>query len=172
MANPRRSITVVPQVSFSEAEAGPPLPAYRIHLDQRGLYRWAPGDASTADGIKVIAASGGVAGNFIRVDAATRGDNLTNADATVQVGGNAWRALPSSVPLTANRTLTLGTTNATAGDEITITRLDTGAFTMAIVNGGSGAGTLITLPVSVRSFADFQFDGTDWALMRAGQMPA
>ena len=122
MADPRRSITIVPQVASSQSEAGPPLPSNRIHLNQRGLYRWTPDDTKTADGIKVIAASGGVAGNFIRVDAATKGTNLTDADATIYVGGNAWRVLPAAT-LSANHTLTLGTTNATAAALVSRGRL-------------------------------------------------
>jgi hypothetical protein len=51
-----------------------------------------------------------------------------------------------------------------------IVRLDVGAWTVAVVNGGTGAGTLITMPVSVRYWAEFYFDGTDWLLIGAGQM--
>jgi hypothetical protein len=73
--------------------------------------------------------------------------------------------------LSANRTATLSTTGAIEDDEITITRLDVEAWTYAIVNGGAGGGTLTTLPASQRWFATFYFDGTNWLLKAAGQMP-
>lgn len=91
------------------------------------------------------------------------GAALTDADATIQIGEGAWRRLPAAT-LGATRTVTLGTTGAVAGDQITITRLDTTANTFVIVNGGAGAGTLYTFPVSVVGGAKFQFDGTNWAL--------
>ena len=70
--------------------------------------------------------------------------------------------------LTANRTVTLGVTSAVKGDEFHITRADVGAFTLALVNGGPGAGTLLTLPVSKAGFGHFKFNGTDWILYSAG----
>lgn len=92
---------------------------------------------------------------------------LTDADATVQIGGGAWRRMPAAT-LSANRAITLGTTGAKAGDQIEFTRLDVGAFTLAFINGGAGAGTLYTMAVSVKGYARFQFDGTNWALRAFG----
>jgi hypothetical protein len=90
------------------------------------------------------------------------GANLTDASVTIQITAGTWRALPAST-LSANRTLTLGTTGAAAGDEIYIQREDAGAYTYAIVNGGAGAGTLVTMPVSLPGGAVLRFDGTNWA---------
>lgn len=93
----------------------------------------------------------------------TMGAALTNADATVTIGGGGRRVLPDAT-LTANRTVTLGTSNAVLGDVIEIVRLDTEAFTLAIVNGGAGAGTLLTFAVGAMLYAKFRFDGSNWAL--------
>lgn len=95
------------------------------------------------------------------------GANLGDADATIQIGAGTWRKLPAST-LSANRNLTLGTTGAVAGDQITITRLDATANTFAIINGGAGAGTLFTMPASKVNFVVCQFDGTNWFLRQMG----
>lgn len=92
---------------------------------------------------------------------------LTDAPETLTVGGGTWYRLPAAT-LSATRAKTLGTTGAVAGDQIEITRLDATANTMTVVNGGSGAGTLFTFPVSKIGSAVFQFDGTDWALRSVG----
>jgi hypothetical protein len=91
------------------------------------------------------------------------GAALTDADATIQIGDGGRRVLPDAT-LTANRTVTLGTTSAVAGDIIEIARIDTEAFTLAVVNGGPGAGTLLTMAVSAMLYGKFRFDGTNWAL--------
>ena len=91
------------------------------------------------------------------------GAALTDASPTIQIGDGGRRVLPAST-LTANRTITLGTTSAVAGNIIEIARLDVEAFTVAVVNGGAGAGTLMTFAVSAREYAKFKFDGTNWAL--------
>lgn len=98
------------------------------------------------------------------------GTNLTDADATVAVGGGLWRKLVAGT-LTDNRTATLGTSGAAAGDQITITRTDVEAFTYAIVNGGGGGGTLLTLPASKLGWVKCQYDGTNWALREFGMQP-
>jgi len=67
--------------------------------------------------------------------------------------------------LSANRTLTLSTDSAVSGEVIDIVRFDGSAHTLAIVNGGSSGGTLITLPASQRRKAQFKFDGTNWSLV-------
>jgi hypothetical protein len=166
VALPRRAITVIPTVSITQAEAGPPIPKYRVHLDQGGFYRFAVGDVLTPDDVTVIGGTGGTGGNWLLVRDDDAGANLTDANATIQVGGKRWRTLPAAT-LTANRTLTLGTTNAAAGDWIEITRLDVEAYTLAIANGGAGAGTLITMPVSTRYWFRAYFNGTNW-IPRAG----
>ncbi len=94
------------------------------------------------------------------------GTALTNtASQTIQVTEGQWRKLAT---LGQNGTLTLGTTGAIAGDRIEITRNSTDAFTYAVVNGGAGAGTLVTFPVSKAGSAVFQFDGTNWAVRSYG----
>jgi hypothetical protein len=96
-------------------------------------------------------------------DVGSVGANLTDAAATIQIGEGARRTLPAST-LTANRAVTLGTTNAEDGDVITIVRLDATAFTLTLTNGGGGGGTVDTLPVSERRVVRAKFDGTDWYL--------
>lgn len=97
------------------------------------------------------------------------GANLTDtATQSIQVSGGSWRKLPT---LSQGGTLTVATTGAVAGDQMTITRTSTHAFSYAVVNGGSGAGTLFTFPASKSGFLDIQFDGTDWALKRAYAIP-
>ncbi len=91
------------------------------------------------------------------------GAALTDADATIQIGEGNVRPL-ASIPLTANRTITLGTTSAALGHVIEVARYDTAAFTLAVANGGPGLGTLYTFPVSATGFASFRFDGTNWQL--------
>jgi hypothetical protein len=91
------------------------------------------------------------------------GAALTDASATIQIADGGRRVLPAST-LSANRTITLGTTGAVNGNVIEIVRLDVGAFTLAIVNGGAGAGTLATMAVSAREYAKFKFDGSNWSL--------
>lgn len=91
------------------------------------------------------------------------GGALTDADATLTIAAGGRRVLPAST-LSANRTVTLSTGGAVAGDVIEIVRLDVGAYTLAVVNGGAGAGTLLTFAVSARLYASFRFDGSNWAL--------
>jgi hypothetical protein len=73
--------------------------------------------------------------------------------------------LPAATSLTASRTVTVNTDSAAAGESITIVRLGLGAFTMPIVNGGTGGGTLATLPASKARQATLSFDGTNWFLV-------
>lgn len=104
-------------------------------------------------------------------DRGTKGADLTDAPATITVAQGKWRVLPAAT-LSATRAFTLSTTGAVAGDQITITRLDATANTITVVNGGAGAGTLATLPVSTTGFVKCQFDGTNWALREIGKQLA
>ena len=171
MANPRRAATIRTSIAAMQADLGPQTEHYEMPLDKPRLYRWVVGSSATADSIAVLTHNGGTSGRWLLVRDVTLGANLTNADETLTVGGNFFRVLPAATPLTASRTKTLSTTNAAAGDVIHITRLGLGAFTMLIVNGGPGAGTLFTLPVSQAWFAEAYFDGTNWAVYAAGQLP-
>ncbi len=169
MALPRLSPTVVGTIATTQAESGPPIPKYRVHLDHGGLHKFVPGSSLTADDWKVIGGSGGTAGKWLEVRRPDLGADLTDAAVTIVVGGKAWRRLPVAT-LSANRVATLSTTNAAAGDWLEITRLDVGAYTYSIVNGGAGAGTLCTMPVSVRAWARLYFDGTNWLHRASGLM--
>lgn len=89
------------------------------------------------------------------------GTNIANAaSATIQRVGRMSRYLLPA--LGQNITITIGTTGAVKGDLMRIVRTDSSAFTAAVVNGGVGAGTLVTLPVSKVGFAEAYFDGTNW----------
>jgi VCBS repeat-containing protein len=66
--------------------------------------------------------------------------------------------------MSQNSAVTLVTTNAVAGDEITISRTDASAHTLTITNGGSGAGNLAVLVASKVGFCKAYFDGTNWNL--------
>lgn len=88
------------------------------------------------------------------------GTALTDANQTVNVVGRQSRFLMAT--MTAGRSVTLGTTGAKVGDIIRIVRTDTSANTLAVVNGGAGAGTLATLVVSKIGFVQAYFDGTNW----------
>ncbi len=169
MAAPRRAVTVVSTRTALGATYGQPTERYAQCLDG-GLFRWTLNDTSTADGRVVIAATGGAVGRYKRVREDDQGAVLTDANATLQVGEGFWRRLPAAT-LSDNRTLTLGTTNAAAGDVIEITREDVGAYTVAVVNGGPAAGTLLTFPVSEKWHARFYFDGTNWVARAAGRFP-
>lgn len=120
------------------------------------------GDAATATTPGTMPAADK---KFLDSEHAAAGADLADADATIQIGDGAWRKMPT---LTANRSVTLGTTGAAAGDQITITRTSTAAFTLAVVNGGAGAGTLHTLPASKAGSIKCQFDGTNWAMREVG----
>lgn len=100
---------------------------------------------------------------------AAKGADLTDASPTITLSQGTWRVLPAAT-LSTGRTVTLGTSGASAGDQITITRLDVTANTYAVVNGGGGAGTLVTFPVSKIGFARCQYDGTNWALREVGSL--
>lgn len=104
----------------------------------------------------------------VNEDAAAKGTDLTNTVAqTIQASEGGWRRLPV---LGQNGTLTLGVVGAVAGDKILVTRADVSAFTYAVVNGGAGAGTICTFPVSKLASALFQHDGTNWLLKQIGQL--
>lgn len=165
----REAVLNVPSVDNIRADMGPLQVHYRRPLDRAGgFYKWVQGSVLADDGRAVIVPlGGGLGGAWIRQVEDDRGTDLADASVTLTVGGGAWRVLPAAT-LTANRTLTLSTTNAQAGDRIAVTRLDASAHTVAIVNGGVGAGTLCTLPASSVGYVAAQFDGVDWAIRESG----
>jgi hypothetical protein len=89
------------------------------------------------------------------------GTNLTNDDQTIQVTEGSWRI--QETVLTANRIKTLGTTGAYQGDQITITRTESSAYSLNIIDGYTST-SLITIPASTKGWARSQFDGQKWIL--------
>jgi hypothetical protein len=89
------------------------------------------------------------------------GTNIPNAaSTTVQRVGRVSRYLVPTIGQAT--TVTIGTTGAVKGDLFRLVRTDTSAFTLALVNGGAGAGTLATLIASKVGFIEAWFDGTNW----------
>jgi hypothetical protein len=109
-------------------------------------------------------------GALHRVGWKRRGSDLGDADATVLLADGELRVMPAST-MTAGRTVTLGATGARNGSEVTVRRRDTSAFTLVINNGGTGGGTLATLPIGQQWWARARFDGADWELIEAGTFP-
>jgi len=111
--------------------------------------------------------------NWIFVAASSLGHDWTigaaltdTATQTISRSGRkSWRTIPT---LSQGGALTVNTTGAQKGDEMLITRTSTDAETYAVINGGAGAGTLVTLPASKVNFARIRFDGTNWQLMACG----
>lgn len=94
------------------------------------------------------------------------GTNITLSSnaATIAVAAGRWRKVAAAA-LSGAGTITLSTSGAAANDVIEITRLDTTANTLAIVDGGTGTPTLCTLVASKLGFAKVAFDGTNWQLV-------
>ncbi len=124
-------------------------------------------------GAKVIAASTTLPGTMSAADktfldgqhSAAGTALLDAASQTIAITAGTWRKIST---LSQGGSLTLATTGAVAGDQIEITRLSTDAQTYAVVNGGGGAGTLLTFPSAKIGSAKFQYDGTNWALRSVG----
>jgi hypothetical protein len=97
---------------------------------------------------------------------------LTDASITIDCGlsvagtlNASQFVLPAATALTASRTLTVNTDSAVTNETISIVRLGLGAFTLVIVNGGTGGGTLLTMPASKARAATLTYDGTNWLLV-------
>lgn len=164
MSDAPQAIRVRPSAASVRSDQGPPVAHYALILDLPGApFRFAAGSSAAEDGwTAIVPTGGGTAGAWLRCREADKGANITGT-AAITVGGKRWRRIAVGA-LSANATLTLSTTNAVEGDIIEFTRLDVGAYTVAFVNGGAGAGTLATMPVSARAFVSVYFDGTDWLL--------
>lgn len=163
---PRRSPTVYADRATMAASPGPLSGLrYAIPLDYPALYRWAVGNSDTADGESTITHSGGALGNWLLVHhlghELPAGAALVDGNQTIHVTGGFHRTLPVAT-LTGNVTITLGTTNAREGYPFEILRLDAGNYTVAIANGGTGGGTLATLPVSSRALFRGVFTSGAW----------
>lgn len=88
--------------------------------------------------------------------------DVGDADLTVVVGTNEPIQLFETT-LTANRTVTLDTTNAINGDKFRIVRTGLGAFTLDV-------GGLKTIPSATAAFVDVSFNGTAWKLTGYGTL--
>jgi len=168
MANERRSATIMANVAALTADPGPIVPHYAITLDTGALYRWIPADTTTADGLNVLAHTGGTVGRWHRVRWDDKGTDLADGAEDIAIAGGRLYALPAST-LTGNSTKELQSAGADAGDVIRIVRQDTEAYTMPIDDEASAA-TIFTFPVSEARWAEFRFDGTNWELIGAGTM--
>jgi hypothetical protein len=153
-------------VANIRSSPGPVGEEYALPLDLPWAFRFAVGSTLVDDGRTVLSCSDS-SGAWLRVYDADKGADITAATTTLAVGDGAWRAIPAAT-LVANLPLTLSTTNARAGATLEVVRLDVGAFTVPLTNGGTGGGLLTTLPISVRSFARFYFNGIDWEPRRSG----
>lgn len=91
---------------------------------------------------------------------------LGDASPTVNPAAEAASAyLMPAATQTANRSITVGITGSpAAGLTVTFFRYDLSAFTLALVNGGPGAGTQFTFPAtpSKPQACALTFDGTNW----------
>ena len=159
----RITVTAAAIISISNAQRFSPIVDTAVPSPAQGLTLYC--SSTVSDQFRVRDADGN-ARDLVAIDRV--GANLTDADQTLLASEGVIRVLPA-VTLTVNRIKTLGTAGDYNGAKITIVRNDSEAFTMAIVNGGPGAGTLFTFPVSQLWFADFQSDGTDWIRVRSGQ---
>ena len=164
-----RAIEVHATRAKLQTAIGPSIPHYAMTLDTGRVYQFVVGNVDSDDGLRTLAPSGGTVGRWKLLQAAAAaglGADLTDAPATITVDQGLQRTLPLAT-LSASRVLTLGTTNANEGQVVTVTRLDVGAFTYTIDNGGTGGGTLSVMPVSVSAWGDYRFDGTNWTHLRS-----
>lgn len=174
---PRRSPTIVPSVAIGQSSLGPVQSAQDAapvwHFwGTPGLFRWALGSGITDDdGATCVETSGGQVGRFLRERCPDRGDDLTDAAATIRPSGKRWRVLPAAT-LTANRILTLGVATATisveSGDWILVTREDVTSYSLTIANGGAGGGNVSLLPGGGKGWVLAYFDGTNWIHKASG----
>jgi hypothetical protein len=100
--------------------------------------------------------------------------SLTDADQTLTPGTSKVSQYTQSITLTNNRTKTINTTSCINGQLIDILRSDSGAFTMTIINGGSGGGTLYVFTVSPTEIQGISlyFNGVDFIFVGFKYMSA
>lgn len=163
----RRAAAIWHSLDNLRASIPPIVEQYLRVVGVPGLFRFVPESSDADDGWTTLAPNGN--GRYKRIALPDKGANLAGTSQTIYVTGGPWRVLPAS-SLTTNITITLGTTGAQEGDTLELTRLDVGAYTAAIANGGNSGGTLCTMPVSARAWGLFYFDGTDWLHRRSGLM--
>jgi hypothetical protein len=149
-----------------------------------GLFVYQPGSTSiTDDGWSTIIPSNPQSGGgaWLMVPEDDRGLDLTAANGfatsgayTLGIYSGPWLVLPAAT-LTGGLSITLDPNNKDGniiprGSVIEFTRLDLGAYTVAILNGGGAGGTLCTLPVSTAAYAKLWFDGVNWGKRDAHTM--
>lgn len=159
---PRQGAIVYPTLEALAADPGPRTDTRFAHVLSVGaVFSWSIFSSETDDGENVIAPTGGGVGRWIRSRSVDRGDDLTNASATIAISGGRWRVLPAAT-LSADRVLTIDDLGAVAGDEILVTRNDATAYKLTLNNGGAGAGTIAVMPAGLRAWCLTRFDGTNW----------
>lgn len=90
-------------------------------------------------------------------------------DASITVTPRASsRIVRYATTLTANRSVTLSTTNVTHGDTFRIVRTGLGAFTLAVQR--EDATILKTMPSATAAWCDVAYDGTAWQLTGYGTL--
>lgn len=95
---------------------------------------------------------------------------LSDADETVDSSQGSRFVL--AVALTGNIEITLDPSSYEEGEIVYIERQSADAFTVAIVNGGPGGGTLYTMPASKRRSVAVRFDGTNFAELTITRLTA
>lgn len=170
---PRQAAVVHATVAHLRADPGPIVEHYAIVLELGGaVFKSATDGSNTAiadDGINVIGTTGGTAAVWVRQFENERGADIGAGNQTITIAGGRWRVLPAAT-LGGNAIWTLSVVGVPVGSHpsLEFTRLDVTANTVAIVNGGPAASTLTTLPVSAKSGARVEFDGTNWVLRSSG----
>lgn len=129
-----------------------------------GSYAYYNASSTAANGCTVENASGVITTNNsawlhqLKSPSPSRGD--TSQTLTV---GSDYEIQRWAGTLTANRTVTLSTTNAVAGSKFRIVRTGLGSFTLDV-------GGLKTIPSATAAFVDVSFDGSTWFLTGYGTL--
>lgn len=171
--------TPTQQVSQLDVIAGPsatgPVGAVRVTRSATGLQVSVDGGPpADIGGGGVATVTGAAVDNtdpanpIVTAVVPKRAAALTDASATKSPGTDkaSQYVLPAAT-LTTARTLTLGTAGSPATSlAVEVVRFDLTANTFAVINGGAGAGTLLTFGASPTEAqgATFTFDGTNWSL--------
>lgn len=107
-------------------------------------------NATVTDGTVTWQAWGTSGSAVVQIDRPlqpTNGPNLGDTSPTLQIGTGARYCRRAGVQ-TANRSVTLGVTGVEDGDTMIVECESHATFTLTIVDGGSGGGTLYTVPAS------------------------
>jgi hypothetical protein len=98
---------------------------------------------------------------------AKRGTDLSDAGATLAVGGGSEYVKPSSVTLTAQRILSISTTGAVARQCMVLKFYTCGANQYRIQNTGTGGTSVMDelTPISGSWIYLLRFDGVDWSVI-------